>query len=104
VRHRPQLAGGTCWATPGCRRPTSNRQLQADELTAAGWERVYVDQASGSLDRRLELDRVLGGPAAQMMSDLDERGIGFRSLREVIDTTTPAGRLVSHLFASLAAV
>ena len=33
---------------------------------------------------------------------MEERGVGFRSLRESIDTTTPAGRLVFHVFASLA--
>jgi DNA invertase Pin-like site-specific DNA recombinase len=33
---------------------------------------------------------------------LKERGIGFRSLTEGIDTTTPAGRLVFHIFGALA--
>jgi len=33
---------------------------------------------------------------------LDERGVGFRSLRESIDTTTAGGRLVFHLFGALA--
>jgi DNA invertase Pin-like site-specific DNA recombinase len=33
---------------------------------------------------------------------LAERGIGFRSLQEAIDTTTPGGRLVFHIFGSLA--
>ena len=32
----------------------------------------------------------------------DDRGVGFRSLRESIDTTTPGGRLVFHLFGALA--
>ena len=36
------------------------------------------------------------------MQDLDGRGIGFRSLTEAIDTTTPGGRLTYNLFASLA--
>ena len=30
------------------------------------------------------------------------RGAGFRSIAEDIDTTTPAGRLVFHVFASIA--
>lgn len=34
--------------------------------------------------------------------DLAERGIGFRSLAESIDTTSAAGRLVLHIFAFLA--
>ncbi len=33
---------------------------------------------------------------------LDGRGVGFRSLRESIDTTTAGGRLVFHIFAALA--
>ncbi len=33
---------------------------------------------------------------------LAERGVGFRSLQESIDTTTPGGRLVFHIFGSLA--
>ena len=36
------------------------------------------------------------------MTALDERGVGFRSLRESIDTTTAGGRLVFHLFGALA--
>jgi len=32
---------------------------------------------------------------------LEGRGVGFRSLTEAIDTTTPGGRLVLHLFAAL---
>jgi len=33
---------------------------------------------------------------------LEERGVGFRSVQESIDTTTPGGRLVFHIFGSLA--
>ena len=32
------------------------------------------------------------------MNDLKERGIGFRSLQEHIDTTTSGGKLVFHVF------
>ena len=97
-------------------------EMQIDELTAAGCARVFTDHASGSLDRRPELDRALDharpgdtvvvwrldrlGRDLRHLIDtvrsLEERGIGFRSLRESIDTTTPGGRLVFHLFASLA--
>ena len=99
-----------------------NPQLQGDELAAAGCWKVFTDTASGALDRRPELERVLGelrdgdtlvvwrldrlGRSLRhlidVMTELDARGVGFRSLRESIDTTTPAGRLVFHLFASLA--
>ena len=36
------------------------------------------------------------------LTGLAERGIGFRSLQEAIDTTTPGGKLVFHVFAALA--
>ena len=37
----------------------------------------------------------------QTVSDLEGRGVGFRSLTENIDTTTPTGRLVFHIFGAL---
>ncbi len=37
-----------------------------------------------------------------MVGELRERGIGFTSLHENLDTTTPGGRLVFHVFAALA--
>ncbi len=80
-------AGG---ASAGYARVSTAEQsadLQVDELVAAGCWRVWTDSASGVLDRRPQLD---------------ERGVGFRSLRENIDTTTAGGRLVFHLFGALA--
>ena len=38
----------------------------------------------------------------ETVTGLAERGIGFRSLQEAIDTTTPGGKLVFHVFAALA--
>src|SRR3954471_6917228 len=35
------------------------------------------------------------------VSDLEKRGIGLRSLTEVIDTTTSGGRLILHVFGAL---
>jgi DNA invertase Pin-like site-specific DNA recombinase len=37
-----------------------------------------------------------------MVAELRERGIGFTSLHENLDTTTLGGRLVFHVFAALA--
>jgi DNA invertase Pin-like site-specific DNA recombinase len=37
-----------------------------------------------------------------IITSLADRGIGFRSLQEAIDTTTPGGKLVFHVFAALA--
>jgi len=36
------------------------------------------------------------------LEDLQARGVGFVSLQETIDTTTPGGRLVFHVFSALA--
>jgi DNA invertase Pin-like site-specific DNA recombinase len=41
-------------------------------------------------------------PRRSSCRGLAERGIGFRSLQEAIDTTTPGGKLVFHVFAALA--
>jgi len=99
-----------------------NPDLQVDELAAAGCWKVWTDHASGALDRRPQLDAVLeqlrpGDTLVvwrldrlgrslrhliEVVTRLDERGVGFRSLRESIDTTTAGGRLVFHLFGALA--
>lgn len=96
--------------------------LQADALTAAGCVRVWTDKASGTLDRRPHLDQVLdhfrdgdtlvvwrldrlGRSLRNLIAtvnDLAAAGVGFRSLTEGIDTTTPAGLLVFHVFGALA--
>jgi DNA invertase Pin-like site-specific DNA recombinase len=96
--------------------------LQLDALRAAGCYRVFVDTASGALAARPELAQVLDqlrpgdtlvvwkldrlGRSLRHLIDtvgeLERRGIGFKSLRESVDTTTPGGRLVFHLFGALA--
>lgn len=95
---------------------------QTDSLLAGGAEKVFADKISGSRRARPELDKMLeqlrNGDVvtvtkydrlARSLKDLleiveaiRERGAGFRSLAEDIDTTTPAGRLVFHVFASIA--
>ncbi|MCR9130791.1 MAG: recombinase family protein [Alphaproteobacteria bacterium] len=95
---------------------------QTDALSAAGAARLFADRISGSTRARPELDRMLDqlrpgdvvtvtkyDRLARSLKDLLEiveaigdRGAGFRSLAEDIDTTTPAGRLVFHVFASIA--
>ena len=96
--------------------------LQVDALTTAGCYRVFTETASGARTDRPVLARVLDqlrpgdtlvvwkldrlGRSLRHLVDtvtgLADRGIGFRSLQESIDTTTPGGRLVFHVFASLA--
>jgi DNA invertase Pin-like site-specific DNA recombinase len=38
----------------------------------------------------------------ELMNALNERGVEFVSLRESLDTTTPGGKLVFHVFGSVA--
>ena len=95
---------------------------QMDALTAAGCRRIFADTKSGRTDERPELkachaflnpgdtlvvpslDRY--GRSLQdlvtMVADLRTREIGFTSLHEKLDTTTPGGRLVFHVFGALA--
>lgn len=37
----------------------------------------------------------------EVVDELQAKGIGFRSLTENIDTTTPGGRLIFHVFGAL---
>jgi DNA invertase Pin-like site-specific DNA recombinase len=96
--------------------------LQIDALKAAGCERIYQEKASGSKAERPELMRMLdqlrigdtviiwkldrlGRSLAhliKLVSDLEDQGVGLLSLNDPIDTTTPQGRLVFRIFASLA--
>lgn len=99
-----------------------NLDLQLDALDKAGAEKVFTDTASGSKTARPGLDEALShlrsgdtlvvwrldrlGRSLRHLIDtvqaLSERGIGFRSLQESIDTTTPGGKLVFHVFGALA--
>ncbi|MCD0445909.1 recombinase family protein [Glycomyces sp. A-F 0318] len=95
---------------------------QIEELRRRGCRRIFTDKLSGkNADRPglaeafdfgqagdllmvTRLDRL--GRSLQdlvvLVDDLKQRQIGFTSIKESIDTTTPGGRLVFHIFASLA--
>jgi DNA invertase Pin-like site-specific DNA recombinase len=97
-------------------------ELQLDALKAAGCEKVFVEKASGAQRERPELtaalDYVRDGDTLvvwkldrlarsmkqliETVEGLEEKGIGFRSLTEAIDTTTAGGKLVFHVFGALA--
>ena len=99
-----------------------NPALQHDALTAAGAVRIFTDHASGATTARPQLGAALdflrsgdvlavwridrlGRSVADLVSlvgDLEARGVQFRSITEAIDTTTPGGELVFHIFAALA--
>jgi DNA invertase Pin-like site-specific DNA recombinase len=99
-----------------------NTDLQLDAFKAAGCEKVFVEKASGAQRDRTELKAALAYVRAgdtlvvwkldrlarslkqliETVELLDNSQIGFRSLTEAIDTTTAGGKLVFHIFASLA--
>ncbi len=96
--------------------------LQQDALKQAGCDRLFTDTVSGSHVVRPGLDEALGfvrpgdtlvvwrldrlGRSLRHLIDtislVQERGIGFKSLQEQIDTTTSGGKLVFHVFGALA--
>lgn len=99
--------------------------LQQDALKKAGCEKIFTDTVSGAkwgahkrtgLTEALKfmrtgdtfiawkLDR-LGRSLKQLIETvniLQERGIGFKSLTEQIDTTSSGGKLIFHVFGALA--
>ena len=103
---------------------TEDQHLDAQiaALEAIGADRIYAEKISGAKKSRPELDRMIEqlrdgdvvvvtkyDRLSRSLQDLlsiveavGAKGAGFRSLAEDIDTTTPAGRLVFHVFASIA--
>jgi DNA invertase Pin-like site-specific DNA recombinase len=99
-----------------------NLDLQRDALHKANCEHIYTDTFSGSAVQRPGLEECLKDLRAgdtivvwkfdrlgrslkhlmEAVQVLEERGIDFKSLQESIDTTTPGGKLVFHVFAALA--
>ena len=96
--------------------------LQQDTLKQAGCDRIFTDIVSGTKAIRpgltealshlrqgdtlvvWRLDR-LGRSLPHLIAtvtDLQEKGVGFKSITEAIDTTTSGGKLVFHIFGALA--
>lgn len=96
--------------------------LQTDALTRAGCDRVFIDVASGARKDRPELAKVLEflrkgdilviwrldrlarstRHLYELMEQLAERGIGFVTLHEGIDTSTSMGKFMFTVCAGLA--
>ena len=96
--------------------------LQLDALREAGCERTFTDEASGAKTDRPGLTEALAfartgdtlvvwrldrfGQSVKdlvgRVDELRERGVGFRSLTEGVDTTSSTGKLVFHVFGALA--
>jgi len=99
-----------------------NLDAQLEALSRAGAERVFSEKISGKDTKRPELQALMSQlrrgdvvtvtkydrlsrslpDLLRIVSEIEEQGADFRSLAEQIDTTTPAGRLAFHVFASIA--
>lgn len=99
-----------------------NLDLQLDAFKQVGCDKVFTDKLTSVAPERpglrqtfdhlrpgdtlvvWRLDR-LGRTLKQLIefiNDLHNKGIGFKSLTEQIDTTTPGGKLIFHIFGALA--
>lgn len=99
-----------------------NPDLQRRDLVAAGCEKIFEERISSRKEHRLELERAIEfcregdrlsvwkldrlgrsiKELIELVNGLQGRGVEFRSLRESLDTKTPGGKLVFHVFASIA--
>jgi excisionase family DNA binding protein len=99
-----------------------NLDLQRDALGKAGCERTFEDKESGAKAERAGLAKALDAlrpgdtlvvwkldrlgrslkHLVQTVQALSEKGIGFKSLQESLDTTSSGGKLIFHIFAALA--
>ena len=99
-----------------------NLDLQKDALQAAGCEKIFVDERSGAVATRPGLQHAMDAlregdvlvvwrldrlgrslrNLIELVGQLDETKIGFRSLQEAMDTSTSGGKLIFHVFGALA--
>jgi len=99
-----------------------NAEMQVDALNAIGCAKVFVEIVSGAVTDRPQLRAAMRAAKRgdvivvwkfdrlarsllhllETIGTLDRRGIGFVSLTENIDTTTPTGRFVLQVFGALA--
>lgn len=102
--------------------PDQNFNLQVEALEKAGCAKVYQETASGAKVERKVLGEILAylrpgdtlvvwrldrlgrslGHLIQLVNDLESHGIGFKSLVEAIDTTTPTGQFFFQITGAFA--
>lgn len=112
----------TAWLCTRVSTAEQDLSLQLDALKEAGCEKIYEDRVSGAKTDRPGLQEALAylrkgdtlvvwrldrlgrslKHLIETVNELEERGIGFQSLQESIDTTTSSGRLIFHIFGALA--
>jgi DNA invertase Pin-like site-specific DNA recombinase len=103
-------------------RDTQTTLLQEDALRAVHCDRTFTDVVSGARFDRPELAHLMDvarpgdvlviwrldrlgrslKDLIEIVSQLGERGIELRSLKEHLDTTTPTGKLMFHIMAAMA--
>lgn len=99
-----------------------NLSLQHDALQKEGCEMIFEEKASGAKSDRPQLHKMieqlrkgdvvivwkldrLGRSLHDLIAcvtQIQDKGAGFKSLHDSIDTTTPQGKLTFHIFAALA--
>ena len=99
-----------------------NLNLQKDALGEAGCEQIFEDQVSGAKAERPGLQQALRYARAddtivvwrldrlsrslkdliEIVTHLESKGIGLKSLQEAIDTSSSSGKLIFHIFGALA--
>jgi DNA invertase Pin-like site-specific DNA recombinase len=99
-----------------------NLDLQRDALKSAGCEKIFVDEVSGAVTARPGLQQAMDALRSgdvlvvwrldrlgrslrnliELVAQLDEKKVGFRSLQESMDTSSSGGKLIFHVFGALA--
>lgn len=99
-----------------------NNELQVDALNALGCKKIYADRVSGAKADRIELNKLKENiregetvvvwkldrmsrslkDLIELVSFFDSKGVGLRSITENIDTATSGGKLIFHIFGSMA--
>jgi DNA invertase Pin-like site-specific DNA recombinase len=99
-----------------------NLDLQRDALKSAGCEKIFVDEVSGAVAARPGLQQAMDTLRAgdvlvvwrldrlgrslrdliELVRQLEEWKVGFRSLQESMDTSSSGGKLIFHVFGALA--